>query len=55
MLELFWKWFRPEVYSAYMECCRLKAELEKAKRLHAKYSHIEKELKRARAILEAIR
>lgn len=55
MRVLFWKWFRPEVYSAYVEVCKIKARLDKSKRLHYKYKHIEKEYRLARAIFEAIR
>lgn len=55
MKLLFWKWFRPTVYEAYIEVCKIKARLDKAKRLHQKYKDIEKEYKLARAIFEAIR
>lgn len=53
--RLYLKWFNPAAYGALLECERLQRELQKAKRWHYRYAHLQTRLYEMRAIFERLR
>lgn len=55
MIVLFWKFFRPELYGAYLEINRIEREIKNKKRHKKKYSHLERQFYDVRARFEMLR
>lgn len=53
--RLYLKWFNKAAYGALLECDRLQREIQKAKRWHYRYAHLQTRLYEMRAIFERLR
>lgn len=53
--RMYLRFKKPEAYGALLECERLQKELQRARRYHYRYAHLQTKLYETRAIFETLR